>query len=211
MKTLNNPVKGAVLAKFPQGNIYQLYGENVELYLKAIGSKGHNGIDIAMPEGIPILASKGEVVEVKDTPEGYGKHIRILTDPENGVFYELAFGHLRNIIIKIGDKVEDGQQIAEMSNTGFVISGGTAYWNTAPAGKGVHLHFGVRECSIQDTGFITTYSSGKTAYVKNYTNDLFGYLDPQLFLKVSEGLYLKTKLGLLSTILELLKKLLKGR
>ena len=208
MKILNNPVRGAIPVKFPFGSIYQLYGENIDLYLKAISSRGHNGIDIAMSEGTPILASEGEVVEVKDTPTGYGKHIRILTDPdEQGVYYELVFGHLKDIFVKIGMGVRNGQEIATMGNTGFVISGNTPYWNTAPAGKGVHLHFGVRECNLKDTGFITTYSSGKTAYIKNYTNGLFGGIDPQLFIEVSDEFALRLKVGFLSQILSLLKKL----
>lgn len=208
MKTLFNPVKGAITLKYPYGNIYQLYGENIALYMAAIGSHGHNGIDIAMAEGTPIQASKGQVIEVKDTPEGYGKHVRILTDPDDqGVYYELVFGHLRNIIVKIGDLVDDGQQIAEMSNTGFVISGNTPYWNNAPKGRGVHLHWGVRECSINPTAWLTTYSSGKTAYLKDYENGLFGYIDPQLFLAANEIVAIKLKLGFLQTILNLYQRL----
>ena len=176
---LNNPVLGSKLLKWPQGTITQLFGANVALYQKAIGTNGHNGIDIVAAEGTPILASSGVVCEVKDTPNGYGKHIRILTPPnENGDYLELTYGHLRDIIVKIGDDVVNGQPIGGMGNTGFVISGSTQFWGNAPAGKGVHLHFGVRECNLKDTGWQTIYSTSKTAYIKNYTNGFKGAVNP---------------------------------
>jgi len=168
MTNLQNPVMGAKLFKWPKGTITQLFGANVVLYQKAIGTNGHNGIDIVAAEGTPILASQGTICEVKNTPEGYGKHIRILTEPDiYGDYLELTFGHLRDIIVNIGDKVIDGQMIGGMGNTGFVISGSTQYWGNAPAGRGVHLHWGARECNLKNTGWQTQYSSGKTAYIKN--------------------------------------------
>ncbi len=207
---LINPVLGAILLKYPKGSIYQGFGENVILYQQAIGTSGHNGLDIVAIEGTPILATKGTVCEVKNTPEGYGKHIRILTDPdEKGDYLELTFGHLRDIIVKIGDKVEDKQIIGSMGNTGFVISGSTIYWGNAPAGRGVHLHFGVRECSTKNTGWVTTYSNGKTAYIKNYTNGFKGAIDP---LPLLVETIQKEEISLLEKVVDLLLKLLgKGR
>ena len=117
-----NPAKGSKLFSYPQGHIYQGFGENPALYaFLEIG--GHNGIDIAMKEGTPIIASSGIVCEVKNTPEGYGKHVRILTDPDNnGDFLELTFGHLKDIYVPLGMRVKDGDIIGTMGNTGFVIS-----------------------------------------------------------------------------------------
>ena len=176
---IQNPVKGAKLSKYPNGSIYQFFGENKELYLKAIGSNGHNGIDIVAPKGTPILATNGEVIEVKNTPEGYGKHVRILTDPDvNGKCLELVFGHLDSILVKVGEMVYNEQVIGGMGNTGFVISGGTPYWGTAPGNKGVHLHFGVRVCNTIKGKWRTTYSGGKEVYVENYENGTFGYVNP---------------------------------
>lgn len=180
----------------------QGFGENAVLYREAVGCNGHNGIDIAvMPEGTPLLASAGVVVEIKNNPNGYGKHLRIFTDPdEQGNFLELTYGHCRNINIDIGERVSDGQAIAEMGNSGFVVSGSTPYWGNAPAGKGVHLHFGVREmCHNRNTGTLVnyTYVSG---YVKNYNNGFFGAVDPLPYL--IEGL--KYQLSLWQKLLEAL-------
>jgi murein DD-endopeptidase MepM/ murein hydrolase activator NlpD len=187
MKQLINPAEGSSLSKWPAGNVYQFFAENVAEYLKAIGTNGHNGLDIAMTEGTPILASEGIVCEVNDSPAGYGKHVRIKTIPDSdGNYLELTYGHGKNISVKIGDNVKDSQKIMEMSNTGFVISGNTTYWGNAPAGKGVHLHFGVRECSIKNTGWITTYSDGSHSYIKNYDNGFKGSVDPMKFLEQSK-------------------------
>lgn len=205
-----NPAKGAILQRYPKGHIYQGFGENVALYQKAVGTNGHNGIDIAMKEGTPILATAGVVCEVKNTPEGYGNHVRILTDPdENGDYLELTYGHLQAVMVPIGFRVQDGFQIGTMGNTGFVISGSTVYWGNAPAGRGVHLHFGARECNVNPTGWTTTYSTGKTANIKNYDNGFKGSIDPLPFLintilSQQKSLYLK--------VIELLKLLIaKGR
>lgn len=196
---LQNPVKNARLLKYPAGQIYQLFGENPELYQRAIGIKAHNGIDIVAPFRTPIIAAKGEIVEVKNTPEGYGKHIRLLTDPIGSDYYELVFGHLDEIPVKVGDRTEDGQEIGLMGNTGFIISNSTPFWGNAPAGRGIHLHFGVRECSLKNTGWRTTYSSGRRAYIKDYENGYSGYVDPTKFLDLPDD-YVEYVLGILKAI-----------
>ena len=195
MKKIINPVLNARLLKFPWGDICQGFGENIALYQKAIGINGHNGINIIKPEGTPILATTGVVCEVKDTPEGYGKHIRILTLPdENKEYFELTYGHLKDIYVKIGDRVEDGQEIGTLGNTGFVISGNTVYWGSAPAGKGYHLHFGTRACSEYNTGWQAIYSTGYTAFIKNYEDRQKGSIDPMLFLDVPEDITAKIEI-----------------
>ena len=177
---LHNPVFDAILKRYPEGHIYQGFGENPELYSKSTNGLiiAHNGIDIAMPEGTPILATAGIVCDVKNSPEGYGKHVRILTDPIDGIYYELTYGHLKDIFVPMGLKIPAGYTIGTMGNTGFVISGSTPYWGNAPTGRGVHLHFGVRECSIIPTAWLVTYTSGLKAYIKNYENGLHGAIDP---------------------------------
>ena len=45
--------------------------------------------------------------------------------------------------LKVGDIIKVGQAIGLEGNTGFVVSGKTAYWGDAPNQIGTHLHFGV--------------------------------------------------------------------
>ena len=73
---MKTPLKGLKLTYFPTGDVTQYFGENPHLYAR-FEMKGHNGIDIVRPHGEMMYAIEdGEVVEAKDTPEGYGIHLR---------------------------------------------------------------------------------------------------------------------------------------
>lgn len=132
-----------------------------------------------MPEGTPVLAAHyGIVVEVKNTPTGYGKHIRLVSPQlPDGNYWYTVYGHLGDIFVKVGQEVKAGDEIALESNTGFVISGGNQYWGNAPNGKGVHLHFGFALLGEPVAGEQISYL-GKAYSRLNYNNGLFGYLDP---------------------------------
>jgi murein DD-endopeptidase MepM/ murein hydrolase activator NlpD len=92
----------------------------------------HAGIDIANQSGTPIYAADdGVVVEAADsmlgTHEiGYGKHVIIAH--HNGVM--TLYGHLEGWVVKVGDRVQQGQLIGMMGSTGM--------------SSGPHLHFEVR-------------------------------------------------------------------
>ena len=178
IQSITIPAFRAILKMYPNGHVYQGFGENYDLYMASVGIPGHNGIDIAMPEGTPILASEGIIVEVKQDELGYGRHIRQHTKPNaNGDFYELTFGHLKDIFVPVGLVVPSAYTIGTMGNTGFIISGSTPYWGNAPAGRGVHLHFGMRECSTKPTLWQVQYTSGLKTYLKNY-DVAGGAIDP---------------------------------
>ena len=162
------------------GDITQLFGENVELYKTLnIGlTKGHNGIDIVRPWGEHLFASTDAVVcELKDNPDGYGKYIRLLEDCSGGKFREWTYGHLSEIIVKLGQKVLEGQHVGNMGNTGFVVSGDTPYWKTNPY-KGTHLHFGVRELKADNAGWAYMGAPTIKVNVVNYDNGSLGNIDP---------------------------------
>lgn len=212
------PALGVRLLDHPNGHIYQGFGKNKDLYRLAINTPGcglpdcsmwggHNGIDIAMAFRTPILATKGKVVEIKNSPEGYGKHIRILTDPdEAGVRYDLVYAHLDEINTALGMRVVDGEEIGRMGNTGFVISGGTPYWGNAPAGKGVHLHFGVKKILPPTDTWNIIYPTGDKGIVENYDNGTFGSINPMRFFdRRQEVIYLmQVLIGLQYKLLALL-------
>lgn len=185
------PIKGGKMRLFPNGDITQLFGNklpdaNGVSFYAQFGTAGHNGVDIVAPYRTPILGTKGKVCEVKTTAEGLGKHVRILTIPdENGDYLELSYGHMDETLVKIGDLIEDGQAIGLMGNTGTVVS--STYitnWGLAPARRGVHVHLSTRECSTKPTGFTTTYSDGKRAFIKNYNNQFKGAVDPLQFMEI---------------------------
>jgi murein DD-endopeptidase MepM/ murein hydrolase activator NlpD len=90
--------------------------------------RGHAGLDIAAPEGTPILAAdEGEVLKAYWNQDGYGGLV-IIGHPSG---YETWYGHLDRFDVELGQRVKRGEQIALMGSTGF--------------STGSHLHFEVRQ------------------------------------------------------------------
>jgi murein DD-endopeptidase MepM/ murein hydrolase activator NlpD len=169
------PFKDCTLEDYPQGNVTQWFGENVKLYKSRLGLAGHNGIDLVNSYGTPILAvSKQKVCEVKNSPEGYGRHVRCIDDK-----YEYTYGHLSRLDVKIGQKIKAGQQLGLMGNSGFVVSGATPFWEFNPF-AGTHLHFGIRKFKpYSGSGsYNIQYQSKDKGTILGYTNGYKGSVDP---------------------------------
>jgi len=78
-------------------------------------SAANRGINIANDLGTPIYATaSGKVVYCGDGLRGYGKLIII----KHNNLYLSAYAHNRKILVKEGDWVKKGHQIAEMGATG---------------------------------------------------------------------------------------------
>ncbi len=76
----------------------------------------HNGIDIAAPIGTPIVAAASGVVIYAGWNEGgYGNLVEI-QHPDGSIS---RYAHNERILVRQGQSVEQGQQIAEMGSTGF--------------------------------------------------------------------------------------------
>ncbi len=84
----------------------------------------HRGIDIAAPIGTPIVAAADGVVTYAGWNEGgYGNLVEI-QHPDGSV---TLYAHNDRILVREGDRVQQGQQVAEMGTTG--------------RSTGPHLHF----------------------------------------------------------------------
>ncbi len=108
------PVNGVVSSKYGQRDT-------------ATGNvpKNHTGTDIAANLGTKIIsATDGEVVLSSEEGD-YGKHLKIQIG-EVSVIY----AHCNQLYVKQGDKIKQGQEIAEVGSTGN---------STGP-----HLHFEIR-------------------------------------------------------------------
>lgn len=90
------------------------------------GYYGHSGIDIAAPYGTPIYAADSGTVILSQWYYGYGYCIMI--QHSNGSV--TVYGHCSYLHVGVGEYVTQGQQIADVGQTG------EAYGN--------HLHFEVR-------------------------------------------------------------------
>jgi murein DD-endopeptidase MepM/ murein hydrolase activator NlpD len=76
----------------------------------------HKGIDIAAPIGTPIVAAaSGKVITAGWNDGGYGNLVEIKHADGSVTLY----GHNNRILVKVGQQVAQGQQIAEMGSTGF--------------------------------------------------------------------------------------------
>lgn len=81
------------------------------------GQKGsfHAGIDIGFPGGTPInVIRDGTVVEVNYYNTGYGYHVIV----DHGGGYKTLYGHCSAILVRVGQKVKQGDVIAKVGTTG---------------------------------------------------------------------------------------------
>ena len=209
-----NPVKGFKMAYFPKGDITQYFAENPVLYSR-FGLAGHNGIDIVRPHGEPIYSvCSGIVVESKHTTTGYGKYIRVVSDQPDrkGVRQEWTYGHNSKNMVETGQVVKEGEIIALMGNTGFVVSGATPFWKFNPF-AGTHLHLGLRLCKLSNKGWSYSGSDIKLA-ILDHQNGYYGSINPAPYLSEANDVpeatawreMALTVISLANTVINLLKK-----
>jgi len=86
----------------------------------------HEGVDYMVPEGTSIYASAGGVVVYADTHPQYGNMIEI----DHGNQVVTRYAHASKLLVKVGDVVRRGREIAKVGSTG--------------RSTGNHLHFEVR-------------------------------------------------------------------
>jgi murein DD-endopeptidase MepM/ murein hydrolase activator NlpD len=174
---LIKPIKNFSMERYPKGTMTQGFGENPILYSK-FDMDGHNGQDHVGPHGTPMMAVEdGTILDVKNDPSGFGMHVRFLSMTSyNGLHREWTYGHCSAIFVKVGDKVQAGQVIANMGNTGFVVSGSTPYWKNNPY-AGTHLHLGLRLMKLVKNGW--KYPGSDIGIdCQNYNNGFKGSIDP---------------------------------
>lgn len=130
------------IGKVPGIYVTQFWGENPQIY----GPAGHNGIDIAAPEGTPILCPHDGVIIAATNNytvggKNYGKYVR-LGFSDNGHAYEVILGHMSRQDWgelpynpqRARPTCKEGEIVGYVGNTGFVISNG---------GGGYHTHLGL--------------------------------------------------------------------
>lgn len=90
-------------------------------------SSMHDGIDIGVPDGTPVHATADGHVTMAAPNGGYGNYVELAHSGGISSFY----GHLMKWIVRAGQQVKAGQQIAVSDNTG--------------TSTGAHLHFGMHD------------------------------------------------------------------
>lgn len=96
-------------------NVEQLSGFGIRLHPVHKINKMHQGIDFTAPAGTPIQSTgDGKVVKVENKSSGYGRSVTI----DHGFGYVTLYAHMKEIVVRQGEKVTKGQKIGTIGNTG---------------------------------------------------------------------------------------------
>lgn len=115
------PVSNKDLTRFASG-----YGYRIHPIYKT--RKMHFGVDFTTPTGTDIYCTgNGVVSRVKRSRRGFGNHVIV----DHGFGYETLYAHMSEIDVKRGQKVNRGDILGKVGNTGT---------STAP-----HLHYEVHK------------------------------------------------------------------
>lgn len=88
--------------------------------------KMHEGYDIAARTGTPVVATADGIVSQAKTMPGYGKIVII----DHGYGYRTYYAHNSKIHVKVGQRVNRGDKVASVGNTG--------------RSTGSHVHYEIR-------------------------------------------------------------------
>ncbi|MBU46098.1 MAG: peptidase M23 [Flavobacteriales bacterium] len=115
------PVSNKDLSRMASG-----YGYRIHPIYKT--KKLHAGMDFSAKTGTPIYATgDGKIIKVKRSRRGHGNHVII----DHGFGYKTLYAHMSKYTVKRGQKVNRGDIIGYVGNTGM---------STAP-----HLHYEVHK------------------------------------------------------------------
>ena len=112
---------GKILWPVKYGKITSKYGNRTHPILKSV--KFHRGVDIAVSIGTPVYSGIKGIVTFAGKKGNYGNLVEI--EGNNGI--KVRYAHLNSVDVVTGQKVSDGEKVAETGNTGM---------STGP-----HLHY----------------------------------------------------------------------
>ncbi|MBT8381788.1 MAG: M23 family metallopeptidase [Ignavibacteria bacterium] len=122
---LNNELFECIPAIIPTEGIYSIGGFGMRKHPILGVRKFHSGLDINNNYGTPVYApGNGKVISVGRN-SGYGLVVEI----DHGFGYKTIYAHLSKVLVKKGQQVIRGQQIAKSGNSGL--------------SSGPHLHYEV--------------------------------------------------------------------
>ena len=120
-ENITNKNFGKILWPVKSGRITSKFGNRNHPVLKSV--KFHRGVDIAVSLGTPVYAGIRGIVTFAGKRGNYGNLIEI--EGSDGI--KVRYAHLSKIDVVAGQRVSDGEKVAETGNTGM---------STGP-----HLHY----------------------------------------------------------------------
>ncbi|EHO15101.1 M23 family metallopeptidase [Myroides odoratimimus] len=85
--------------------------------------KSHNGTDYAAPTGTPIMTTASGIVERAGYTAGNGNFVKV---KHNGT-YSTQYLHMSKILVKVGQRVDQGQTIGLVGSTGLATGPHVCY------------------------------------------------------------------------------------
>lgn len=165
------PTPASSTLSWPLSNIYitQYFGNTAFAASGAYNGNGHNGIDLDLEVGTPVMAAADGVVKGTGNTDAqcpyasYGKWI--LIEHSNGL--STLYAHLSNVAVSSGQTVNRGSVIGYGGNTGY--------------STGSHLHFTVYASEgVRIGGLPSRSCPGSTITLP--LADLSAYLNPMQYL-----------------------------
>lgn len=105
-----------------RGVLYARFGKK--------GKELHDGIDLAAPAGLPVKSAAAGTVLFAGEQKGYG--LIVIVEHDHGLI--TLYAHNRDLRVKTGQKVREGQVVATVGDSGRT--------------SGPHLHFEVRKDGV---------------------------------------------------------------
>jgi hypothetical protein len=113
----NDPVQETISLCLPiDKNNFLLesgYGERLHPVLGVI--RLHTGIDLVADQGVPVVSTQEGLVIKAEFAENWGNIIVVQHDDT----YTTSYSHLKSMRVKKGDRVQKGQKIGSVGNTGL--------------------------------------------------------------------------------------------
>ncbi len=110
------PTNGRLTSGFSNARLHPIHNRELP----------HEGVDISAPRGTPVLAAANGRVVRAGRRAGYG----LVVELDHGYGFSTLYGHASQVLVRPGQRVERGDVIAQVGNTGIA---------TSP-----HLHYEVR-------------------------------------------------------------------
>ncbi len=132
------------------------------VFYTTVGPAYHTGADLNLPGDVdrdtPVYAAAGGIVTFSGRSSGsWGQLIVVRHDPlPDGTVVWSRYAHVENRIVQEGNRVERGQQIAQVGNA----DGALPY----------HLHFDVAKTSVLETNPAHWPGNNLTGVLNNYTD-----------------------------------------
>lgn len=174
--------------------VTQRFSDNKNTYYAEAGLLGHGAWDMWQPHGSEILCGiDGYVFSIinQDNPDLMKYRAVFTLVEQDGIAYEISYGHLGDIYVKTGDSVKVGDKLGLQSNTGNVATNGvkvTKEMKALGSGAGSHLHFQVRllkKVAKKEEGkkYLFEKVNGSYYEIPLYKNGFKGCVDPSPFMQ----------------------------